>query len=77
MPKTGCQVVVYHSRTLHKRIANRAANKLEAGFFQGLAHGIGLRGRCRHKAAFVPLVRERAAINELPDELVKRAAIGR
>jgi len=40
IPKTLDKMIIHHADRLHKRIANRGADKVEATPFQIFAHGI-------------------------------------
>src|SRR5271170_4104864 len=65
------QVIVHHSRSLHKRIANRRPCKLKPPLPQLLAHLVRLRSGGWNSAMLFPRVHLRLSVDKLPDEPVE------
>ncbi|MNE74322.1 hypothetical protein D3C80_1703960 [compost metagenome] len=55
-----------HAGGLHEGVADGRADKGEAGFLQGLAHGLGFIGNRRYLAAAAEVVDLRRAADERP-----------
>jgi hypothetical protein len=75
MAEAGDDVVVHHSNGLHEGVANCGSHKIEAAFFQGFAHGVGL-GAARGKTIDrLPGIYARAALHKLPNVAIEAAAL--
>ncbi len=61
-------VVHDHAAGLHERVANGRADKGEAGFFQGFAHGFGLGRDRRDFAAVLEMIDLGFATDEGPEQ---------
>ena len=66
-------MIIYHSHTLHVRIADGGTNKLEAALFQIFTHSIALRAARRYIRDFARTIDYRFAIDKPPDILAKAA----
>lgn len=61
-------VVHDHARGLHERVANGRSDEGEAGFFQGTAHGFGLRSNRRDFAAVLEMIDLGYAADKRPEQ---------
>ncbi len=61
-------VVHDHPRGLHERVTDGRADKGKAGFFQGFAHGFGLRRNRRHLAAVLEVIDFGHAADKRPEQ---------
>ncbi len=67
-------MIHHHAAGLHKGVADGWPNKVEAGFFQGFAHGLGLRRDGWNLGALAEMVDHRLTINKGPqvfDRVIK------
>jgi glycyl-tRNA synthetase alpha chain len=62
------RVIHDHATGLHIGVADGRADKGETSLFQRLAHGLGLRGNCRHLAALAKVIDLRHAADEGPEQ---------
>ncbi len=72
-------VVHDHARSLHERVTDGRADKGKAGFFQGFAHGLGLRRNRRDLAAVLEVIDLGHAADkrpEQPDRVLQRQPSG-
>ena len=61
-------VVHDHARSLHEGVADGRADKSEASFFQGFAHGFGLGGNRRDFTAILEVIDLGHAVDERPEQ---------
>ena len=59
-------MIVYHSCSLHEGVADRAADELEAPFFQIFTHGVAFRGIGGDLGKFLPFILDRLSPDEGP-----------
>lgn len=76
MSKTAGEMIIDHAGRLHEGVADCRTDKLEAAFFEGLAHGIRFRGCGGNVLEGLPMVADRSSVNKLPDVGVERAEFG-
>ena len=65
-------MIVRHPDRLHECVTDRGADELEAAAFQLFAHPVGLGSAGGNLLHRFPAVLDWLAVDELPDELVKR-----
>ncbi len=61
-------VVHDHARGLHERVTDGRADKGKAGFFQGFAHGLGLRRNRRDLTAVLEVIDLGHAADKRPEQ---------
>src|ERR1041385_9159909 len=71
MPRTGHEMIVHHSCSLHERVTDSAAHEIEPALEKVLAHGVGF-GRPRGKFfPALPTIDFLFSPDEAPDVFVK------
>ena len=68
-------MVVDHAGGLHEGVDDGGADKLEAPFFQGLAHGVGHRGGGGHLLECAEVIDLRLPLHKVPEKVTQGAAL--